>query len=297
MQKIVPHFWYDKEAKEAALFYISLFEQSKLVYSQVIKNPPPYGDSELVSFELAGQQFMSISAGPYFKLNPSISLMVACSSAEEVDRKWKSLSEGGTELMPLGEYPFSKRYAWIQDRYGLSWQLMLTEAGQDAQKITPNLLFSDGACGKAEEAVKYYAEVFENSEIGTISRYAEGEAQSAKAKVNYAAFKLDGVAFSAMDNGYDVDYTFNEAFSLIVNCRDQKEIDYFWERLSAVPEAENCGWCKDKFGVSWQVVPSNMEEILFGGSEEQVQRVTEAFLKMKKFDLEALEKVRLGIRE
>ncbi len=296
MQKIVPHFWYDKEAKEAALFYISLFEQSKLVYTRIIKNPPPYGDAEIVSFELAGQQFMSISAGPYFKLNPSISLMVACSTSEEVDKMWEALSEGGTELMALGEYPFSKRYAWVQDRYGLSWQLMLTEGGQEVQKITPSLLFSDGACGKAEEAVRYYAEVFENSEIGLISRYAEGEAQSAKAKVNYAAFKLDGVALSAMDNGYDVDYTFNEAFSLIVNCRDQKEIDYFWEKLSAVPEAENCGWCKDQFGVSWQVVPFNMEEILFGGSEEQVQRVTEAFLKMKKFDLEALEKVRLGIQ-
>lgn len=296
MQKIVPHFWYDKEAKEAALFYISLFEQSKLVYTRIIKNPPPYGDAEIVSFELAGQQFMSISAGPYFKLNPSISLMVACSTSEEVDRMWEALSEGGTELMALGEYPFSKRYAWVQDRYGLSWQLMLTEGGQEVQKITPSLLFSDGACGKAEEAVRYYAEVFENSEIGLISRYAEGEAQSAKAKVNYAAFKLDGVALSAMDNGYDVDYTFNEAFSLIVNCKDQKEIDYFWEKLSAVPEAENCGWCKDQFGVSWQVVPFNMEEILFGGSEEQVQRVTEAFLKMKKFDLEALEKVRLGIQ-
>jgi len=171
---------------------------------------------------------------------------------------------------------------------------MLTEGVKEVQKITPNLLFSDSACGKAEDAVRYYAEVFENSEIGTISRYGEGEAASSKAKVNYAAFKLDGVAFSAMDNGYDVDYTFNEAFSLIVNCRDQKEIDYFWEKLSAVPEAENCGWCKDQFGVSWQVVPSNMEEMLFGGSEEQVQRVTEAFLKMKKFDLEALEKVRLG---
>ena len=296
MQKIVPHFWYDKEAKEAALFYISLFEQSKLVYTRVIKNPPPYGDAEIVSFELAGQQFMSISAGPYFKFNPSISLMVACSTSEEVDKMWEALSEGGTELMALGEYPFSKRYAWVQDRYGLSWQLMLTEGGQEVQKITPSLLFSDGACGKAEEAVRYYAEVFENSEIGLISRYAEGEAQSSKAKVNYAAFKLDGVALSAMDNGYDVDYTFNEAFSLIVNCRDQKEIDYFWEKLSAVPEAENCGWCKDQFGVSWQVVPFNMEEILFGGSEEQVQRVTEAFLKMKKFDLEALEKVRLGIQ-
>lgn len=296
MQKIVPHFWYDKEAKEAALFYISLFEQSKLVYTRIIKNPPPYGDAEIVSFELAGQQFMSISAGPYFKLNPSISLMVACSTSEEVDKMWEALSEGGTELMALGEYPFSKRYAWVQDRYGLSWQLILTEGGQEVQKITPSLLFSDGACGKAEEAIRYYAEVFENSEIGLISRYAEGEAQSAKAKVNYAAFKLDGVALSAMDNGYDVDYTFNEAFSLIVNCRDQKEIDYFWEKLSAVPEAENCGWCKDQFGVSWQVVPFNMEEILFGGSEEQVQRVTEAFLKMKKFDLEVLEKVRLGIQ-
>jgi len=296
MQKIVPHLWYDKEAKEAALFYVSLFEKSKLVSTKVIKNPPPFGDAEIVSFELAGQQFMAISAGPYFKFNPSISLMVACSTSKEVDRMWEALSKGGTELMALGEYPFSKRYAWVQDRYGLSWQLMLVDGGQEVQKITPNLLFSDGSCGKAEEAIRYYAGVFENSEIGQISRYAEGEAQSVKAKVNYAAFKLDGVALSAMDNGYDVDYTFNEAFSLIVNCRDQKEIDYFWEKLSAVLEAEQCGWCKDQFGVSWQVVPSTWEEILFGGSEEQVQRVTEAFLKMKKFDLKALEKVRLGIQ-
>ncbi len=76
-----------------------------------------------------------------------------------------------------------------------------------------------------------------------------------------------------MDNGCDEDYTFNEAFSFIVNCRDQKEIDYFWEKLSAVPDAENCGWCKDQFGVSWQVVPENMEELFFSGTEEQVRRV------------------------
>lgn len=296
MQKIVPHLWYDKEAKEAALFYVSLFEKSKLVSTKVIKNPPPFDDAEIVSFELAGQEFVAISAGPYFKFSPSISLMVACSTSEEVDRMWEALREGGTELMALGEYPFSKRYAWIQDRYGLSWQLMMEEGVQEEQKITPNLLFSDGSCGKAEEAIRYYADVFENSEIGLISKYAEGEAQSAKAKVNYAAFKLDGIALSAMDNGYEVEYTFNEAFSLIVNCRDQKEIDYFWEKLSAVPEAEQCGWCKDQFGVSWQVLPTTWEEILFGGSEEQVQRVTEAFLEMKKFDLKALEKVRLGIQ-
>ncbi len=204
--------------------------------------------------------------------------MVAFSTSEELDKIWEALSDGGTELMALGEYPFSKRYAWVQDRYGLSWQLMLVEEGQKVQKITPNLLFSGVACGKAEEAIKYYTEVFENTEIGKVSRYGEGEAASSKAKVNYIAFKLDGLAFSAMDNGYDVDFTFNEAFSFIVNCKDQKEIDYFWEKLSAVPEAESCGWCKDKFGVSWQVLPSNWEELLFDGTEEQVRRVNEAVL-------------------
>ena len=295
MQKIVPHLWYDKEAKEAALFYISLFDQSKLLNVSVIENTPS-GDCEIISFELAGQQVKAISAGPYFRFNPSISLMVACYSVEEVNTKWTALLEGGTELMPLGEYPFSKWYGWVQDRYGLSWQLMLIDSGKSVQKITPNLLFSNDSCGKAEEAVKYYAEVFKNSEIGIINKYGVEEAASSKAKVNYAAFKLCGVAFSAMDNAFDVDFNFNEAFSLIINCKDQKEIDYFWDKLSAIPEAEQCGWIKDKFGVSWQIVPESMDEALFNGSRDEIRRVTEAFLKMKKIDLNALENARLGNR-
>ena len=192
--------------------------------------------------------------------------------------------------MPLGEYSFSKLYSWVQDRYGLSWQLMLTDHEQSVQKITPNLLFSNESCGKAEEAVRYYTEVFENSEIGIISRYKEGEAESPKAKINYAAFKLDGIAFSAMDNGFDSDFGFNEAVSLIINCEDQKEIDYFWDKLSAVPEAEQCGWVKDKFGVSWQIIPTMMDEMMKSSDREKLQRVTKAFLKMKKFDLDALQK-------
>jgi len=289
MEKIVPHLWYDKEAKEAALFYISLFDKSKLLNVTLIENTPS-GNAEIVSFELAGQQFESISAGPIFKFNPSISLMVACYSVEEVNTKWKALSQGGMELMPLGEYPFSKWYGWVQDRYGLSWQLILIDNDQTVQKITPNLLFSNEACGKAEEAVKYYTEIFENSEIGIISRYSEGEAESTKAKINYAAFKLDGVDFSAMDNGFDVDFSFNESFSIIIKCENQQEIDYFWDNLSAVPEAEACGWVKDKFGVSWQIVPKIINEMMTCGDREKIQRVTEAFLKMKKFDLAVLQK-------
>lgn len=294
MQRIVPHLWYDKEAKEAARFYISLFEQSKLLNSTLIENTPS-GDAEFVSFELAGQQFQAISAGPIFKFNPSISLMVSCYSVEEVNTKWKVLSQGGTELMELGEYQFSKWYGWIQDRYGLSWQLMLIENGQNIQKITPNFLFSNEACGKTEEAVKYYTEIFENSEIGIISRYNQGEAQSTKAKINYAAFKLCGIDFSAMDNGFDVDFNFNEAFSIIINCENQQEIDYFWDKLSAVPEAEACGWVKDKFGVSWQIVPNIIDVMMNCGDREKIQRVTEAFLKMKKFDLAVLQKAYDGL--
>ena len=294
MQKIIPHLWFDTEAKEAAHFYTSLFDQSKILDATVLEDTPS-GDAESVSFELAGQQFMAMSAGPFFKINPSISLMVVCDSIEEVNTKWKSLSEGGTELMPLGEYPFGKWYSWVQDRYGLSWQLMFTDHGKSVQKITPNLLFSNESCGKAEEAVRYYTDIFENSEIETMSRYKEGEAESPKAKINYAAFILDGIAFSAMDNGYDADFRFNEGFSLVVNCKDQKEIDFFWDKLSAVPEAEQCGWVKDKFGVSWQIVPTIMAEMLKSGDKKKVQRVTKAFLKMKKFDLEALQKAYDGI--
>ena len=291
MQQIVPHLWYDKAAKEAALFYISLFDDSRLLKVAVLENTPS-GDAEIVSFELAGQPFKAISAGPYFRFNPSISLLVACYSVEEVTTRWTALLAGGSALMPLGEYPFSKWYGWVQDRYGLSWQLMLTDSGKAVQKLTPNLLFSSDACGQAEEAVKYYTTIFPDSEPGIISRYGAGEAVSPKARVNYAAFKLGGLDFSAMDNAFDVDFGFNEAFSFMINCKDQNEIDYFWDKLSAIPEAEQCGWIKDKFGVSWQIVPESLDKILFNGSKDELRSVTAAFLQMKKFDLNTLENAR-----
>ena len=290
MNTIVPHLWFDKEAKQAAELYVSLFDNSRIVSSSVI-NDTPSGDAETVDFELAGLPFAAISGGPFFKFTPSVSLMVACASASEVDALWNVLIQGGKEMMPLDEYPFSPRYGWLEDRYGLGWQLMLTEGDQPAQKITPNLLFSGPAAGKAEEAVRYYTNVFPNAKVDRISHYAEAEV---KDKANYIGFELLGKRLSAMDNTYEVDYTFNEAFSLMVLCDTQEQIDYYWDKLSRVPEAEACGWLKDQYGVSWQIVPRALGEMMENGDEQQVRRVTEAFLQMKKFDIKALQNAYQG---
>lgn len=293
VKKIIPHLWFDKEAKEAALFYAGVFPDSSYLDSIIIENTPS-GNSEIVRFSLSGIDFEAISAGPYFKFNPSINLLVHCNTESELKSIWKELKEGGMEHMPLGEYPFSKLYSWVQDKYGLNWQLLLNDQGSYAQKIVPSLMFSKDVCGRAQEAIEFYRSVFNDSNLNIISYYNEGEAPNSKAIINYSSMNIQCFEINLMDNAMEADFTFNEAFSIIIRCKDQEEIDYYWSRLSAVPDAEACGWLKDKFGVSWQVVPDNMDDILFGGSKEEIERVTEAFLRMKKFDLDALEIARKG---
>ena len=286
-KRIVPHLWFDKSAKEAATFYTGLFADSRIVSVNSLHGTPS-GDVETIDFVLAGQPFEAISAGPYFTFTPSFSLTVACETAEEVDRLWSALSQGGTVMMELDAYPFSPRYGWVADRYGLHWQLTLSQGIQPAQKIMTTMLFSDRVNGMAEEAARFYATVFPDSDVSFVHPYEQGEAQSVKAKNNYVAFQLNGLPFAAMDNGFDVDYTFSEAFSLMVYCDTQAEIDHYWTMLSHVPEAEACGWVKDRYGVSWQIVPKSMGEMLAQATEEQKERITTAFLAMKKLDVAAL---------
>lgn len=288
-QKITPHLWYDKEAKEAAQFYTSIFEDSKIKNVYTLRGTPS-GDTDVVSIELFGQEFTLISAGPFFKFNPSVSFLVACRSKEEVDAYYNHLSAGGSVLMELGSYPFSERYAWIADKYGLSWQLMAVGEHQIKQKIVPKVMFTGKLAGKAEEAIKFYVSIFHNSSVGAIARYAKGQEPDKEGTVLTALYTLEGEEFAVMDSAHPHNFTFNEAISLIVHCKDQQEIDYYWDKLSADPKAEICGWLKDKYGFSWQIVPNRMNEMLRQGDEKQIARVTEAFLKMKKLDIAALEK-------
>lgn len=294
MQKIVPHLWYDKEAKEAAAFYASLFPDSRVTNVTTLHDTPS-GDCDIVSFELAGEPYLAISAGPYFKFTPAISFIVGCDTKEEVDVLWEKLSPGGKALMPLDKYPFSERYGWIEDKYGLSWQLILTRPeGEMRSKIVPSLLFVNAKCGMAEEALNFYLSVFKPSQLGTMMKYGPGQEPNKEGTVMFADCKLLDKWIAAMDGGGTHAFDFNEALSLIVKCDTQEEIDHYWEKLSAVPEAEQCGWLKDKFGVSWQIVPRVMDDMITGGDKEKIARVTQAFLKMKKFDIAALERAAAG---
>ena len=293
MQKITPHLWFDTEAVEAAEFYASTFPDSRVTDVTTLHGTPT-GDTDIVSFELWGRPFMAISAGPLFKFTPAVSFLVSCTTAQQVDSFWARLSEGGTALMPLSSYPFSERYGWTEDRYGLSWQVMLAGEEQPGERITPTLMFVGEVCGKAEEAINLYASVFPNSNVGPIVRYGAGEEPDQEGTIKHAAFVLQGHAFVAMDSARGRDFGFNEAISFLVSCENQEEIDHYWDSLSAVPEAEQCGWLKDRYGLSWQVVPSAMDEMLRTSTEEQRARVTEAFLKMKKFDLAELQRAYEG---
>lgn len=299
-QNIVPHLWYDKEANEASAFYASIFPDSRIT-NVITLHDTPSGDSYVVSFELWGQKFMSISAGPFFKFNPSVSFMVNFDPSREKDARekinevWNKLSEDGTVLMPLDKYPFSERYGWIQDKYGLSWQLILTNPeGEERPTIVPSLMFVGDKCGKAEEAINFYLSVFKNSKQGLIARYPQGMKPDKEGTIMFSDFMLENQWFAAMDSARDHKFSFNEAISFMVYCDTQEEIDDYWDKLSAVPEAEQCGWLKDKYGVSWQIVPREMDEMMSNSTPEQIARVNKATLKMKKLDLAELQKAYKG---
>lgn len=301
MKKITPHLWFDKQAVEATKFYTTVFDNSKVTHTQVIHNTPS-GDCDIVSFTLRGEPFMAISAGPYFKLNPSISFMVNYdplrdkNAIDSLNSVWEKLSVGGKALMPIGAYPFSKKYGWIQDKYGLSWQLILTNPeGEERPTIVPSLLFTQTMCGKAEEAMNFYTSVFKPSKKGAIMRYPAGMELDKEGSVMFADMKLLGTWIAVMDSAQKHEFIFNEAVSFIVPCDTQEEVDYYWSKLSAVPEFEQCGWLKDKFGVSWQITPTAMDRMMQEGTPEQIDRVTQAFMPMKKFDIAKLQKAYDGL--
>lgn len=155
------------------------------------------------------------------------------------------------------------------------------------QKITPNLWFDS----EAEEAAKFYTSVFGNARMGRISRYKMEDKEIAERtteNVLTVEFELEGMHFVALNGGPM--FKFSEAVSFIVNCEDQAEVDYFWEKLSEGGEKSRCGWLKDQYGLSWQVVPTIVAQLMTGDDPAGVKRAMEALLKMDKLDIDSLQR-------
>jgi len=275
MQKIRPFLWFDGKAEAAAKFYTSSFKKSK------IRSLSPMS----ASFTLAGLEFIALNGGPQFKFTPAISFFVECETRVEIDALWKRLSRDGVALMGLDKYPFSECFGWVQDLFGVSWQLNLTGG---TQKISPFLMFVGKQHGRAERAIRFYVSLFRNSRIGNIERYRADEEGEVRRTVKQARFSLEKQQFRAMDSARKHPFTFTPAISFFVNCETQKQIDYFWEKLSAGGEKDRCGWLKDKFGVSWQIIPSLLGELLSNEDKEKSNRALQAMLKMKKLDIKKL---------
>ena len=274
---IHPCLWFDGNAKEAAAFYCSAFENATITTDTPM----------VVKFRVNDESFMLLNGGPQFQLNPSISFSVVCETEEEINHLFAKLSANGKILMPLDQYPWSERYAFLQDKYGTAWQLIKGKYSDVNQKITPCLLFVGNSFKKAEAAMKFYVEVFPQSAIEGILLYPAESGEAAGA-VQHAQFTLDDKVFMVMDGYGEHSFAFNEAVSFVIECETQDEIDFYWNSLTSDGGEESmCGWLKDKFGVSWQIIPKKLSQLMTDA--ERSGRVMQALLKMKKPDIATLE--------
>ena len=292
MQKIVPFLWFDGKAEEAMNFYTTIFENSKIgrITRYGEAGHGPKGTVMSVTFQLEGQEFYALNGGPEFTFTQAISFFVNCDTQEEIDALWGKLSENGTVFMEMNSYPFSEKFGWIMDQFGVSWQLNLEGT---MQKINPFLMFVGAQYGKAEEAMNFYTSIFENSSIASIERYKADEDEP-EGTVKCATFLINRQEFMAIDSNGPHSFTFTPAISFFVNCETQEEVDEFWEKLSEGGEKHGPGWIKDKYGLSWQIVPNILDKLLNDPDPEKSQRVMQAMMQMEKLDIEKLKEAYNG---
>lgn len=275
-EKITPCLWYNGNGKEAASLYCSVFANSRIAAQSPMV-------TEIV---IAGQSITLLDGGPKYQPNPSVSFYYICEEAQELHRIWDAFIKEGDIMMPMGQYPWGEKYGWVTDKFGVSWQLALGKISDVGQKITPCFMFSGKQYGNADEAIKHYAAVFKNTAMDGILRYTAEEKPEEEGKVKHAQFSLEGQKFMIMESILPHSFTFSEGVSLTIHCTTQEEIDYYWERLTENGEESMCGWLKDKFGVSWQIIPDILSQIM--SDPQKAGKAAQAFMSMRKLVIEQI---------
>ncbi|WP_143961113.1 VOC family protein [Litoribacter populi] len=289
-------FWFDGNAEEAANFYIETFQDGKVNhitrYGKAGKEHHGQEEGSVLSveFQIYDSHFTALNGGDVFSPNPSISFYVTYEDEEQLDGVWKTLATNGNILMPLDKYDWSQKYGWVQDRFGVSWQLSLGNM-EDVkhQKIVPTFLFPHTQPGQAAPAIEYYTSIFPDSDVIGILQYPAEDQDGNAGNVMHAQFSLLGKQIMAMDSGVPQDYSFTEGISFVILCEDQAEVDHYWNSLSQDGEEQPCGWLKDKFGVSWQVIPRRMMELFKSNEQEAKERLSACMFKMKRLVMSELE--------
>ena len=275
LQSIGTCLWFDGKAKEAALYYKEVFGDVEIIS----ENPMA------VVYQIFGRRFMNLNGGPGFNINPSISFFISMENEAKTQSLWEKLTVDGKILMPLNKYPWSDKYGWCADKFGVNWQLMLGHKSKS--KLMPNMLFTGQQNGKANEAIHFYTNLFKGATVINIDTYKKGEPDT-EGNIKYAQFELNELSFGAMDSSAPHQFSFNEAVSFIITVDTQEEIDYYWNYLIQNGAPGKCGWLKDKFGISWQVVPTCLGK--FMTNPATAPKAAYAFLQMSKFIIADLEK-------
>lgn len=265
-----PCLWFNGNAREGADFYKTAFPFLK----ETASNP------FVVMLDLKGQQLMLLNGGPEFRMNGTISFFVLLEKEEDIDRAWKILSDGGEVRMELDKYPWSEKYGWVEDRFGANWQLSFGKLAEVGQSLTPVLMFTGANAGKAEESIQFYSGIFPDSSLVGILRWGDNGHEK-PGTIQHAQYKLNGYVMMTMDSSLSDQFSFNEAVSLVIHCDTQEEIDHYWNRLTEGGREGRCGWLKDKYGVSWQVVPKILGTLM--SDPVKAPAVVKAFMGMNKF--------------
>ncbi|MEO7992027.1 MAG: VOC family protein [Chryseolinea sp.] len=275
-EKITPCLWFNNQGKEAAALYCSVFTNSKITAQSPI----------VTEIKVADQGIILLDGGPMFTPNSSISFYYICETEQELNGIWNAFSKGGQVMMPLDQYPWAKKYGWIADKYGISWQLALGKISDVGQRITPCFLFTGKQYGRVDEAIEHYSSIFKDLSVDGTLRYGDNESPDVKGKVKHTQLTLNGQKLMMMESAHAHNFTFTEGVSLTIHCEDQEEVDYYWEKLTESGAESMCGWLKDKFGVSWQIIPVMLSKIM--SDPAKAGKVAKAFMSMRKINIEQI---------
>jgi predicted 3-demethylubiquinone-9 3-methyltransferase (glyoxalase superfamily) len=275
-EQITPCLWFNGQAQEAATTYCAVFANTKITAQSPI----------VTAINVSGQSITLLDGGPEYKPNPSISLYYICETEAEFERIWNTLRKDGNELMPTGKFLDAEKFSWLTDKYGISWQLAVSNISDTGQKITPCFVFSGNQYGRADEAITHYTSIFTKSNVDGIIRYGKNELPDTEGKVKHAQLTVNGQKLKLMESKDKHGFQFTEGVSLTIHCESQQEVDYYWEKLTESGEESIGGWLKDKFGVSWQIIPTMLSKIM--SDPAKAGKAAKAFMSMRKLNIEQI---------